>query len=282
MDQLNLSVWAGKTKTQQDCVTPERARMIHATVGVSGSDAPQSGEPMPTLWHWCAFGPDSMTQDLKTDGHAKGGDFLPPIKLPRRMWAGGALEFRAPLQVGDVMTRTSTIRDVVEKETSVGPMALVTVDHIISGPRGIAIIERQDIVYLEIPNTYTPPKKRSVPSACDVKIDMNMTSPLLFRYSAVTFNAHRIHYDAEYARNEESYPGLVVHGPLQATFIMQAAVQHRGAVPQYFDFRGVHPAFVGEDFSIIGVNDDASTMRLFSASDGHQCMQATAIWGTTV
>jgi 3-methylfumaryl-CoA hydratase len=111
---------------------------------------------------------------------------------------------------------------------------------------------------------------------------MDVTSPLLFRYSAVTFNAHRIHYDAEYARNEESYPGLVVHGPLQATLLMQAAVQHRGAMPEYFDFRGVHPAFAGEDFLILGVNDDAATMRLFTASSGHQCMQASAIWGTTV
>ncbi|NDH21169.1 MAG: acyl dehydratase [Rhodobacteraceae bacterium] len=240
------------------------------------------GDSMPGLWHWCAFGPDAMTRDLKTDGHAKGGDFLPPIKLPRRMWAGGALEFHAPLRIGDVMTRTSTIREVVEKETGAGPMVLVTVDHIISGPQGVAITERQDIAYLEIPKTYSPPKKRPTPSTSDFQIEMDMTSPLLFRYSAVTFNAHRIHYDAEYARNEESYPGLVVHGPLQATLLMQAAVQHRGAMPQYFDFRGVHPAFAGEDFSILGVNDDVSTMRLFTASSGHQCMQANAIWETTV
>ena len=160
MDQLNVSVWAGKTKTERDCISPERAKMIHATVGLAGSDAPQMGDPMPGLWHWCAFGPDAMTRDLKTDGHAKGGDFLPPIKLPRRMWAGGALEFHAPLCIGDMMTRTSTIREVVEKETGAGPMALVTVDHIISGPQGVAITERQDIAYLEIPKTYSPPKKR--------------------------------------------------------------------------------------------------------------------------
>jgi 3-methylfumaryl-CoA hydratase len=181
-----------------------------------------------------------------------------------------------------VITRTSTIREVVEKETAAGPMALVTVDHIISGRQGVAITERQDIAYLEIPKTYSPPKKRPIPSTSDFQIEMDMISPLLFRYSAVTFNAHRIHYDAEYARNEESYPGLVVHGPLQATLLMQAAVQHRGAMPQYFDFRGVHPAFAGEDFSILGVNDDAATMRLFTSSAGHQCMQANAIWGTTV
>ena len=96
MDQLNVSVWAGKTKTERDCITAERARMIHATVGLAGSDAPQIGDSMPGLWHWCAFGPDAMTHDLKTDGHAKGGDFLPPIKLPRRMWQVAHWNFTPP------------------------------------------------------------------------------------------------------------------------------------------------------------------------------------------
>ena len=153
----------GKQKQSVIALRPERAKMIHATVGLAGSDAPQMGDAMPGLWHWCAFGPDAMTRDLKTDGHAKGGDFLPPIKLPRRMWAGGALEFHAPLRIGDVMTRTSTIREVVEKETGAGPMALVTVDHIISGPQGVAITERQDIAYLEIPEKHIRLEKRPVP-----------------------------------------------------------------------------------------------------------------------
>ncbi len=282
MDQFNLSVWAGKTKTERDCINEERAAQIHATLGQPGSDAPKLADALPPLWHWCAFGPDAMTRDLKVDGHARGGDFLPPIKLPRRMWAGGALEFHAPLFIGDTITRTSTIREVAEKETGAGPMVLVTVDHILCGPRGVSLTERQDIAYLEIPAAYAPPKKRPIPSEVDFQLDIHMSSPLLFRYSAVTFNAHRIHYDVEYARTEESYPGLVVHGPLQATLLMQSAVQHRGEVPQYFDFRGVHPAFAGEEFSILGVNEDTATMRLFTGSAGHQCMQATAIWGATV
>lgn len=154
-------------------------------------------------------------------------------------------------------------------------MVFVTVDHAIYGPSGLAIEERQDIVYLEIPDTYSPPKKKPLPTAPIEEIDT--TEALLFRYSAVTFNAHRIHYDLAYTKEVEKYPGLVVHGPLQATLLMRAAIRERGRTPKYFDFRGVHPMFAGAPCEIAMEAEDA-VLSLWTGQDGHQCMQATAIW----
>lgn len=274
MDQLNIGAWVGRSVQDHGSITEMTAAQIHATVGTPGQAAPVQGDLLPGLWHWCAFPPLTHVTDLGRDGHPGPGALLPPIRLERRMWAGGSLRFHAPLRVGDMLTRRSTVRTVIEKEGATGPLILLTVDHQIFGPRGLAIEERQDIVYLDIPDTFTPPKKRPMP---DVQARHAMTPPLLFRYSAVTFNAHRIHYDLDYTRDAEKYPGLVVHGPLQATLLMRHATERQGTMPSQFDFRGVHPMFEGSDLEIAAVEDDGA-MALYAGQDGHQGMAATAIW----
>lgn len=276
MDKLNVGAWIGRETMVEGGVSELQAAQIHATLGEG--ELPQAGAPMPLLWHWCAFPTLASNDLLGSDGHARGSRLLPPVHLPRRMWAGGALRFHQHLRVGEVIERRSRVRQVTEKMAATGPMVLVTLDHELFGERGLAIEERQDIVYLEIPDTFTPPTKREIPAAPHESVETPET--LLFRYSALTFNAHRIHYDLPYTQEVEKYPGLLVHGPLQATLLMRAAVRHRGRTPLFFDFRGVHPMFAGTDCDI-AMQEDEDCLRLWTGQDGHQCMQASAVWEET-
>ena len=285
MDQLNVRAWEGRTDLQEGVISPAQAAQIHATLGSSRHAAPTMGEAMDPLWHWCAFTPTNPMGELSRDGHPILGDFLPPVRLERRMWASGSLSFGAPLRVGERLTKRSFIRSVTEKEGGSGPMVLVSVDHKIYGEQGLAIEERQDIVYLDIPDTFRPPRPRALPENPVLHERRQVSEPLLFRFSAITFNAHRIHFDLPYAQEVEHYPGLVVHGPLQATWLMQAACAHRGRRPKHFDFRGVHPVFLtpGEsrEIEVMGTEDEVGGLLLCTGQGGHQGMQATAIWEET-
>lgn len=277
MDQLNFNAWVGNSIVDTGGVSIEQAQQINATVG--NGEAMNERDPLPALWHWCAFPNAAPLDHLGADGHPRDSELLPPSPLRRRMWAGGALEFRTPIRVGDPLRRRSSVRSVTEKKGASGNMLFVTVDHAIYGPKGLSITERQDIVYLDIPKTYSPPKK--LETRGDVVETITPNEALLFRYSAATFNAHRIHYDKPYATEVEKYPGLVVHGPLQATLLMRAAVAHKKRVPKYFEFRGVHPMFAGVPFNI-SVEDDTASLNLWTSQDGHQCMSATATWMDTI
>ncbi|WP_415401651.1 MaoC family dehydratase N-terminal domain-containing protein [Tateyamaria sp. SN3-11] len=278
MDQVNTAAWIGRTICDQGGIDALSAAKLHATIGHPHMAHPAPGDLLPALWHWAAFPPLTHVTQLGPDGHPGPGELMPPLRLPRRMWAGGALRFHAPLRVGDTLSRQVSLRSAVEKETASGPMALVTLDHAITGPRGLAIEERQDIVYLPMPDTFTPPKKRQMPAPGAETVAMSM--PLLLRYSAVTFNAHRIHYDLDYTRTVEKYPDLVVHGPLQASLLMRHAITQKGRPPVYFDFRAVHPMFASGDLDICTTEEDG-IMSLYSGQDGHQGMQATAMWEDT-
>ncbi|MCR9124485.1 MAG: MaoC family dehydratase N-terminal domain-containing protein [Rhodobacteraceae bacterium] len=279
MDQANLSSWIGRTETTTGSVDRQMAQMIHATLGAAGTPSPTDGEPLPHLWHWCAFPPTAPMADLGVDGHPRLGGFLPPVRLDRRMWAGGALEFVAPLHVGETLTRHSTITDLSEKTGAAGPMVFVTVAHEIGGAAGVAVRERQDIVYLAIPETFTPPRKVPAPDRPVLSEPVAISAALLFRYSAITFNAHRIHYDHAYATEVEKYPGLVVHGPLQASLLMIAATRHKGRAPDRFRFRGVHPMFADADLRVMAEAATDSELKLCTvAPEGHQGLQASAIW----
>lgn len=282
MDQVNLTAWEGRTQTRTGAVSEQLAAQLHATLGNPRDAAPRQGDLLPPLWHWSAFPPTAPMSELGTDGHPHMGGFLPPVRLDRRMWAGGALQFGAPLRVGERLEMRTNIRAVTEKHGGAGPMVFVTLDHAIYGETGLAISERQDIVYLAIPDAYAPPKKRAMPPRPVFHTTHETPETLLMRYSAVTFNAHRIHYDLPYAQDVEHYPGLVVHGPLQATLLMQAAVTHKGRVPQHFEFRGVHPMFAGDPMDIMATEEDPQTLSLVTGTAAHQCMQATAIWEGTV
>ncbi len=277
MNKLNTEAWVGREAVSLGGVDAIQAQHIHSIVGTG--EAPRLGDAMPQLWHWCAFPNGAPMNRLGEDGHPKGGTLLPPVSLPRRMWAGGALTFHRNLSVGEALEKRSRVRAVTEKMGKTGPMILVTVDQEIHGEQGLAIEERQDIVYLEIPDSYTPPQKRDLPTAPIEAIETPET--LLFRYSAVTFNAHRIHYDLRYTQEVEHYPGLVVHGPLQATYLMRAATQHKGRAPMFFDFRGVHPMFSGTPCDI-SMQQGEDALSLFTGQNGHQCMQARAVWEETV
>lgn len=279
MDQINIKGWEGRTESVTGQVTAGQAAMIHATLPGRTGPAPRDGDPLPPLWHWCAFPPLTPTTELGRDGHPRLGDFLPPVALDRRMWAGGALTFHALLRVGDVIRRQSRLVSVEEKIGGAGPMVLVSVVHEIYGPRGMAVHERQDIVYLQIPSEFRPPRAIPAPDSPVFDSRVAMSAPLLFRYSAVTFNAHRIHYDLPYATEVEHYPGLVVHGPLQATLLIDAATRWRGQAPATFRFRGVHPLFHTEDLRLVGAPNDAGGLDLCTAAlAGHQGLQATAHW----
>jgi 3-methylfumaryl-CoA hydratase len=278
MDQINLSAWINRTEITQGGLPEMAAQMAHAVLGARGTDAPRAGDPLPPLWHWFGFPPTASMDKLGADGHPRLGGFMPPVRLDRRMWAGGALEFMGPLHVGERLTRETRIANVVEKSGSAGDMVFVTLEHDISGENGLALREQQDIVYLQIPDAFRPPKAIPAPQY-DMREAVEVNSPLLFRYSAITFNAHRIHYDLPYAREVEHYPDLVVHGPLQANLLMDMATRHRGRAPAMFSFRGVHPVFAPDTLEVMASKTSDAEWSLCTVANGsHQGMQASAIW----
>lgn len=279
MDQINLGAWIERTETTEGSVTAQTAAMIHAVVGDPRAPAPVSGQIMPHLWHWYAFPPTHPMEQLGEDGHPRLGDFMPPVRMNRRMWAGGNIEFHAPLHVGETLKRRTTIANIKERSGAAGDIVVVSLDHEIHGAQGLALIERQDIVYLEIPSEYTPPKKLPTPEAVNDTRPVPLSAPLLFRFSAITFNAHRIHYDLPYTQQVEHYPDLVVHGPLQAQLLMNAATHQRGTAPKMFAYRGVHPLFAGDAATLCTVKKSQAEWALsVNAAPGHQTMQANVMW----
>lgn len=259
----NYQDWIGRTETREGGVTPNLAGMLNAAVSHDLSADFGSGREivpgmvLPSLWHWVAFNEFVPMNELGEDGHPALGGFLPPLPFRRRMWAGGDVRFNGVFHVGEALTKVSTIRAVTQKEGKTGPMAFVTVDHVTTGARGGEIREEQNIVYLDIPKTFRPPRQVAVPErlAYDERVPMNEVR--LFRYSAATYNAHRIHYDLPYAQDVEKYPALVVHGPMQATMALEAAERHTGKAPKRFRYRVVHPMFHDADLRLIGSLDPA-------------------------
>jgi 3-methylfumaryl-CoA hydratase len=246
----DFSDWIGRKEVQQDCIDANRVKALAATLDVDISA--QVGADLPPLWHWIFFNPMHKASELGNDGHARKGGFLPPIELPRRMWAGGRFEFIQPLMVGDVINRVSTIKDIKLKEGKSGQLAFVTVQHDIKGETGGHWVEEHDIVYKSAPKTqWEIPKVPEI----DYEIytlgrNVEPDPVLLFRYSALTFNGHRIHYDREYCQQEEGYPGLIVHGPLTATMLIEL-VRPYGTV-KTFQFRALRPLFDHLPYSVHG------------------------------
>lgn len=269
--------WVGRVEEAQDIVTARQARQLAATLDVSGPFA--DGDPLPALWHWMGWTPETPMAELGPDGHPAKGGFLPPVPLERRMWAGGRLEFLAPLRIGETLHRRSEILNVAEKTGSTGRMVFVTVRHEVTGQEGLAIREEQDIVYIAMPDRFTlPPPVPAPPAAW--RQDVAMDTVRLFRFSALTFNAHRIHFDLPYATAVEKYPGLVVHGPMQAMLLMQAARGRSGGnVPRGYRFRGVRPLFHFDALSLQGegVAEGAEALATVNG-EGLVCMRADIAW----
>ncbi|WP_425039715.1 FAS1-like dehydratase domain-containing protein [Primorskyibacter sp. S187A] len=280
MDQVNLQAWVGREEVIEGCVSARAVGDWLVTVSDGEADIPPEGAVAPQLAHWIAFNPQAPMAELAEDGHPRLGDFLPPVGLPRRMWAGGSLHFKQPLHVGERLTRRSRLHAIEEKTGRTSRMVFVTVDHEISGDNGVAITERQDIVYLPFPETFTPPKPVPAPERPDGETRFAISTPRLFRYSAVTFNAHRIHYDLPYAQGVEKLPGLVVHGPMQATALLHYAERFTGQTPSAFRFRSIHPMFHDDDLRLLALYETPNTLSLSTAAarGGHVGMQATASW----
>lgn len=255
----DYTAWIGRTETREGGVTPNLAGMLDAAVGHDLSQVRDvsPGMVLPSLWHWVAFPEFVPMSDLGEDGHPALGGFLPPLPFRRRMWAGGDVRFNGRFRVGERLVKVSTIRAVTMKEGATGKMAFVTVDHVTTGDQGGVVEEEQNIVYLDIPRSFRPPKQIPVPErlAYDERVPMNEVR--LFRFSAATYNAHRIHYDLPYAQEVEKYPALVVHGPMQATMAIEAAERHTGCAPARFSYRVVHPMFHDSDMRLVGALDPA-------------------------
>jgi 3-methylfumaryl-CoA hydratase len=276
IDQLKS--WIGRIERAEDSITPQQVQRLAAVLDRSG--APQSGDPLPPLWHWIFFTTGIRQSELAPDGHAARGEFLPPVFLPRRMWAGGRLRFHSAIQIGDHIARHSEIRSIDEKLGRSGRLIFVTVGHKFSADNGTLLLsEEQDIVYRDHPlPDAAPPKRVEAPAQPEWRREVHPSACLLFRYSALTFNGHRIHYDLPYAR-EEGYAGLVVHGPLLATLLLEllsdAELSRR---VKSFSYRAVAPLFDTAPFTVCGRREeDGSTVRLWvQTQDGALAMSAAA------
>ena len=279
LDIDHLRQWIGRTQDASDIVTAQLVKGLRATLFQEVGE-PKTGDVAPFTVHWCLAQPVFPMSQLGTDGHPARGGFLPPVPLPRRMWAGGELEIVDPLRVGDEARRSSRISDVSVKTGSTGTLCFVAVEHVITTSRGVAIRERHDIVYREMTSGSTAAPKTSPPPPTAKHRETHVSDPvLLFRYSALTFNGHRIHYDRDYVTKVEGYPGLIFHGPLQAALIVELAAKlHGGKPPKKFSYRGLQPLFEGSQFSV-NANDNAGGMELWIANaDGQPTMKGTATW----
>lgn len=272
--------WIGRTETRHGAVTPVLAAMLGGALGhaATGPMPAEAGAPLPPLWHWVAFPEFLPLSELGTDGHPRLGRFLPPVPLERRMWAGGRLRFDGAFHVDEDLKRRSEILSVEEKQGGTGRMVFVRVGHDIVGAQGGRLTEEQDIVYLAMPDRFTQPRPIPLPAASAFRETVPMGPERLFRFSAATWNAHRIHYDLDYAQRVEKYPALIVHGPMQAMLLMEAALRHTGRVPARFRFRGVHPMFHDSDLLLMGETAEDGMRLCSGAPAGHQGMQADLGW----
>ncbi len=267
---IRLEDWIGSRESAVDLVTAAKVAAMAATLD-RDDPPPVAGDPLPPAWHWLYFLPSSPESELGPDGHDARGGFLPPTKLPRRMWAGGRFAFKQPLRIGEVARRDSEIASVTPKQGRHGPLVFVTVRHTVSGENGPAIEEQHDIVYRDAPKPGAPPPAPIEPTREAVWRRVVKPDPvLLFRFSALTFNAHRIHYDRPYVTGEEGYPGLLVHGPLLAILLLDLL---RREAPDRalasFDYRAMAPVFDTAPFTVAGApNDDGASVWIVGADGG--------------
>ena len=277
--EQQLTDWIGRSETLRDQITAAPVRGLNATLD-HPAIAVENGTPLFPLWHWLYFLPQHRQSEIGPDGHAKRGGFLPPVPLPRRMWAGSQFEFRAPVRVGDAVERSSTIADVTTKEGRSGKLVFVKVRHELrcNGAADPAIVEFHDIVYRDAkkPGDVEPPPTPAAQG--DWQREIVPDDVLLFRYSALTFNGHRIHYDRQYVTQVEGYPGLIVHGPLIATLLMDLVRRHApDAQVASFRFKAVRPTFDLHPFKLNGRREGNEVKLWAQDHEGWLTMDATAV-----
>jgi len=279
---MNLTDWIGRSETVTDTVAPTPYAALSAMLD-RDPQRPPVGTLLPALWHWLYFLPLHRQSEIGPDGHANRGGFLPPVPLPRRMWAGSQFQFHSPLRVGDALMRTSTIHDVTEKSGRTGPLVFVKVRHEIrrDGEADVALTEFHDIVYREAPSADQPASApTTAPAISPWERKWVPDDVLLFRYSALTFNGHRIHYDRRYVTEVEGYPGLIVHGPMLATLLLDLLRHEKpdAAIARY-EFKAVRPVFDINPFFVCGEPQaDGKTFKLWVKDhEGYLTMSATAV-----
>jgi 3-methylfumaryl-CoA hydratase len=277
-DGDQLSLWVGRTETLTDLIESGRALAMSATLDLPS--APVQGDALPPLWHWAYFWSVSPASLIGHDGHPQRGGFLPPVALPRRLWAGSRVSFLAPLPIGASAVRTSLIKAVNVKQGKSGPLVFVTVAHEIAVDGVPVIRDEHDIVYREPPKPGDAlPVPARAPADAQWSRQIVPDPVLLFRYSALTFNGHRIHYDRSYATAVEGYPGLIVHGPLVATLLIGLVGRELpDRTIASFSFRAASPLLDIEPFSIHGrLHEDGHRVLLWAANArGELAMQAEA------
>lgn len=279
----HLQQWCGRGETWHDQLHAAPLRGLSATLD-RDDPSPAPGSALPPLGHWLYFLPTARQSELGADGHPRRGGFLPPVPLPRRMWAGGRLAWQAdnPLCVGQQVVRRSTIRSVTHKAGRTGELVFVLVEHQIHNAHGLALTEAHDIVYRSAPQPDDPVPPPQTPPLAGQQAWSRTIVPddvLLFRYSALTFNGHRIHYDRRYATEVEGYPGLIVHGPLIATLLLDLLRRERPrSQVARFEFRAVRPTFDLHPFSVHGApSAEGQCVRLWAQDhEGFLTMQASA------
>jgi 3-methylfumaryl-CoA hydratase len=295
MDQQTLEhlrTWVGRREEVDDLIAPSRVAALAATLD-RDDPPPVAGDPLPPPWHWMLCVPAARQSALGPDGHPARGGFLPPVPLPRRMWAGGRLSFPQPLRIGETVQRRSQVMSVEHKIGRSGELVFVLVRHEFHGAAGLAITEEHDIVYRDQPSAVSSaPYARDAapgsagditpvpaPAECAWQRTIVPDDVLLFRYSALTFNGHRIHYDRRYVTELEGYPGLIVHGPLVATLMLDLLRRNQpGASIAAFDFKAVKPVFDIAPFSVHGQPENGGkTVRLWARdADGALAMSGIA------
>jgi 3-methylfumaryl-CoA hydratase len=277
----DLAAWIGRSETLHDHIGPTPVAALAATLDHPAAPV-EAGQALPPLWHWLYFLPLHRQSEIGPDGHARRGGFLPPVPLPRRMWAGSQFEFRTPVRVGDRVARTSTIADVTRKDGRSGALVFVKVRHELrcNGAAEPALVEFHDIVYRDAKKPGdAEPAPQPAPADAAWQRELVADDVLLFRYSALTFNGHRIHYDRRYVTEVEGYPGLVVHGPLIATLLMDLLRRHAPrADVAAFRFKALRPTFDGHALRVNGApQDDGRSVRLWAQDhEGWLTMDAVA------
>lgn len=274
----NLQDWVGRKISVTDYIDNKSVKALAFTLNYRDYKVLE-GNKLPELWFWIYFLPIVITSDIGKDGHPKRGGFLPPVELGRRMWAGSRINFKSDLFIGEKIEKSSEIINISEKEGQSGKMVFVTVKHQIYSNRGLAIEEEQDIVYVNIPKAFVTPNPKLLPTSLSWQENYPFDSILLFRFSAITFNSHKIHYDRQYALEEEKYPGLLLQGPLQALLLLESAKKHCQKQPLTYSFRGVKPLFEFEKLFLCGQEQKDNTCNLYTANgEQHIGTYATVSW----
>lgn len=280
IDLDHLRTWIGKSRSDTDLISVRQARLLAATLDYPTLERIRNGEPLPPLWHWIYFLEGVPTSQLGQDGHPARGGFMPPVPLSNRMWAGGRVSFLAPVPIGSTIQKQSSILTVDHKQGRSGDLVFVTVLHQLMSLQGETLIrEEQDIVYKDSTGPGRAAAVRTVAPSGQFSRSYTPTSTTLFRYSALTFNGHRIHYDADYCREQEGYRNLVIHGPLNATMLAGYAEQVSGRPLRDFSYRGLSPALLGDSIELAANLHGGAVALSATLDSGTVCMQADAIVG---